>query len=148
MKRDSFAGAVVPEHRRSLRRFGIRCGDVAMAAMCLVLLAPLLVLVIVTMKISLPGPLVVSQWRYGYRNRLISIRRFRTTYAIGENEAELTFIEHFLMLTGFEDLPMLENVFRGEMSIFGPEPSIHPQIALNDRKPGLIRWATLLYSGA
>ncbi len=147
MSRDSFADGVISERRISFRRARIRIADMAAASLSLALLAPLLIVVVVILKINSPGPFLVRQWRHGYRNRPLLIRKFRTTFASGEKaDFPTSLVSTLLHQTGIEDLPMLGNVLRGEMSIFGPAPSVHPDIALNDRKPGIIRWAELINS--
>jgi lipopolysaccharide/colanic/teichoic acid biosynthesis glycosyltransferase len=146
VKHEGFADAVAPERRVGVRRICIRIADIAIAGLCLALLAPLLILVVIIVRFNSPGSLLVRQWRYGYRNRPIFIRKFRTTFAAGKEAVFLTLVSTLLIQTGIEDLPMLANVLRGEMSIFGPAPSVRPDVALNDRKPGFTRWAEMINS--
>jgi lipopolysaccharide/colanic/teichoic acid biosynthesis glycosyltransferase len=143
VNRDGFADVVVTERRERFRQVCTRIIDVATAALCLALLAPLLGLVVV-LKMALSRPLFVRERRYGYRNRPILIWRFRTSSALEQEMGNQTWVDHFLQQTGINDLPMLVNVLRGEMSIIGPPPNVRPDIALNDRKPGLAPWANLL----
>jgi hypothetical protein len=114
VKHEGFADAVAPERRVGVRRICIRIADVAIAGLCLALLAPLLILVVVIVRINSPGSLLVRQWRYGYRNRPILIRKFRTTFTAGKEAVFPTLVSTLLHQTGIEDLPMLGNVLRGE----------------------------------
>ncbi len=146
VNRDSFGDALVLKRAGAFRRLLIRITDIIIAGLCLASLAPLLIIVVVLVKISSPGPILVGQWRFGYRNRPVLVHRFRTTFAVGENAGNLTFVGAVMRQTGIDDLPMLEDVLSGQMSIFGPPPSAYPNTALNYRKPGIARWAEMLNS--
>lgn len=106
--------------------------DKLIAALGLVLLSPLLVILAVLIKLDSPGPVLFRQMRYGYRNELIDVRKFRTMYAHqGDPEGtrlteradkRITRIGRFLRRTSLDELPQLLNVLRGDMSVVGPRP--------------------------
>jgi exopolysaccharide biosynthesis polyprenyl glycosylphosphotransferase len=138
--------------------------DVLVAALGLLLLAPLLLVVSIAIKLDSRGPILFSQRRHGYNNDVISVLKFRTMKIVEDGESTITFTQvkkkdarvtrvgWILRRTNIDELPQLINVLRGQMSIVGPRP--HP-IALNamfrDRitpfsrrhnvKPGLTGWA-------
>src|SRR5262245_28838484 len=54
--------------------------DVLGAGFGLLLLAPLFITIALIIKTSSPGPVFFTQYRYGRRNRLFRIYKFRTMY--------------------------------------------------------------------
>jgi lipopolysaccharide/colanic/teichoic acid biosynthesis glycosyltransferase len=138
-----FAGGTNSEAATRFWQFATRIVELVAAIGCLVLLAPMLVLVVIAIKFDSPGPIFVRVRRYGYRNRRIEVHKFR---AATVNSRGRPPVGQFLSQTGIEDLPMLVNVIRGEMSIMGPPPSTYPTASLNERKPGVARSAELFSS--
>jgi lipopolysaccharide/colanic/teichoic acid biosynthesis glycosyltransferase len=137
---DSFAEAPTV----NLCRLAVRFIEVTSGAACLTLLAPMLLLTAVAIKLDSRGPLFIHERRYGYRNRRIAIRKFRTATGHSlDGPPRLTRVGQFLRQTGIEDLPMLINVMRGEMSIIGPPARSYPTASLNECKPGVTRWSDL-----
>jgi lipopolysaccharide/colanic/teichoic acid biosynthesis glycosyltransferase len=71
--------------------------------------------------------------------------KFRSTYANSTEDPSATSAGRFLRATALEDLPLLWNVLRGEMSLVGPRPDLVDQMLLyaeRDRmrlrvKPGI-----------
>jgi lipopolysaccharide/colanic/teichoic acid biosynthesis glycosyltransferase len=139
--------------------------DKLIAALSLVLLSPLFIILAVLIKIDSPGPVLFCQVRYGYRNALINVYKFRTMYAHqGDPEGtrlteradkRITRIGRLLRRTSLDELPQLLNVLRGDMSVVGPRPHARAasaagipyeqtmeDYALRHRvKPGITGWA-------
>jgi hypothetical protein len=114
--------------------------ELVSGAGCLTLLAPILIVAAIAVKLDSSGPIVVREPRCGHRNRRIEVYKFRLATARSRGRlGRLTLLAQFLRQTGIEDLPMLVNVIRGEMSIIGPPPSTYPTASLNERKPGVTR---------
>jgi len=127
----------------------IRLAEVFAAVACLCLLAPIIVTVAIAIKFDSRGPIFVRQARYGYKNRVIQVHKFRVPRVGSKSEQSgrrLTLVGQLLRETGIEELPMLINVLADEMSILGPPPSAYPAASLNERKPGIIRWSEILGS--
>jgi exopolysaccharide biosynthesis polyprenyl glycosylphosphotransferase len=119
-----------------------RCGDLAVAATGLIVLAPLMALVALTVKLTSPGPVFYSAERIGLGQRRFRCHKFRTmrdgadiqqNELEAENEADgamfkirddprLTRVGRWLRRTSIDELPQLFNVLRGEMSLVGPRP--------------------------
>jgi Undecaprenyl-phosphate glucose phosphotransferase len=139
--------------------------DRFLAAIILVLIAPLLALVALAVKIDSPGPVFFRQRRYGYNNQMIEVFKFRTMYhdqcdAAGEKvvrrgDSRVTRLGGFLRKTSLDELPQIINVLRGEMSIVGPRPH-QAALKINNRyydeivaeyaarhrvRPGITGWA-------
>jgi lipopolysaccharide/colanic/teichoic acid biosynthesis glycosyltransferase len=83
------------------------------AAAALLLLSPLILLLALTVKITSPGPVFLSDQRLGRGGRTCRVYRFRA--GVSEREsASLTPVGEFLRETRLEQLPQLWNVLRGD----------------------------------
>jgi putative colanic acid biosynthesis UDP-glucose lipid carrier transferase len=137
--------------------------DYTTAAVCVVLFAPLMLIIALAIKLDSPGPIMFRQRRHGFNHRVIDIFKFRTmTVAENdgrveqarENDPRVTRIGRLLRKTSLDELPQLFNVLRGEMSLVGPRPHAlaHNQHYRDklDRyasrhcvKPGMTGWAQI-----
>lgn len=113
--------------------------DVAAAAVALLFFAPLFILIALAIKATSRGPVFFRQERYGYRNRLFRIYKFRTMRSdLGDpsgvkqttsDDSRVTRIGRVLRRTSFDELPQLINVIKGEMSLVGPRPHVPGMLA-------------------
>ncbi|HYD67083.1 exopolysaccharide biosynthesis polyprenyl glycosylphosphotransferase, partial [Azospirillum sp.] len=111
-----------------------RALDVTVAALCLALLSPVMLLVAALIKLDSPGPVFFRQDRVGYRNRIFRIYKFRTMHdraadpladrLTERNDPRVTRFGAFLRRSSIDELPQLINVLLGDMSLVGPRP--HP----------------------
>jgi Undecaprenyl-phosphate glucose phosphotransferase len=145
----------------ALQRVEKRIFDTVLAAVGLILLAPLLAIVALLIRLDSSGPAFFLQRRYGFNQEPFRIVKFRTMTAM-EDDANLisatrfdprvTRIGAFLRRTSIDELPQLLNVLAGDMSLVGPRPHAlaHDQrydsrIAQYARrhnvKPGITGWA-------
>ncbi len=149
VNQDGLAGAANSVAPASAGQLSIRLFELVAGAACLALLAPMLLLVAIAIKLDSRGPIFVRETRYGYKNRVIQVRKFTiATVCLGREQGtlRLTRVGQLVRQTGIEELPMLINVLAGEMSIIGPSPSTYPTASLNERKPGITSWAEILSS--
>ena len=105
--------------------------DVAVAALGLVIAAPLMLLTALAIKIDSPGPILYKQVRAGEFGRLFTILKFRSMRTDAEkngaqfakeNDDRVTLVGRFIRKTRLDELPQLFNVLRGDMSMVGPRP--------------------------
>ena len=110
-----------------------RTFDVCVAALGLLLTAPLLILVSALIKLDSPGPVIFRQVRVGQGFRPFAIQKFRTMAAdapgtclpltVGQ-DPRITRIGRILRKFKLDELPQLLNVLKGDMSFVGPRPEV------------------------
>lgn len=122
-------------------RISVRIFDLIVAiCLGLVLFVPSIIIGIV-IKLTSKGPILFSQERVGYKEKIFKIYKFRTmslgsskhgAITIG-NDKRITKIGKFLRKTKMDEFPQLINIFKGEMSFVGPRPDT-PEYAKYYRK--------------
>jgi exopolysaccharide biosynthesis polyprenyl glycosylphosphotransferase len=137
------------------------------AAVALVLVAPLLVALALAIKIDSSGPILFVQERAGRNGRPFGLLKFRTMHPCASARSEwvvdnldrITRLGRWLRRFRLDELPQFVNVLRGEMNLIGPRP--HPvgnhamfmeQIAYyglrSTVRPGVTGWAQVRYGYA
>ena len=128
-----------------------RALDLAAAGFLLVLLAPLLV--VLAVLVGRDGPVVFRHQRVGRNGRPFGCLKFRTMVVDAQaalegylaahpeareeweqtrkikNDPRITAVGHFLRRTSLDELPQLFNVLAGDMSLVGPRPVVHDELA-------------------
>jgi lipopolysaccharide/colanic/teichoic acid biosynthesis glycosyltransferase len=101
------------------------------AAVLLVLLAPLAAVLWVVVRLDSPGPMIFRQRRIGYLGRPFTVYKIRTMASGSERATALgtrvdgayvTRVGRILRKSKIDELPQLWNVARGEMAFVGPRP--------------------------
>ena len=114
----------------------LRLLDIAIASTALIVLAPEMGAVAVTVRLSSGSPVLYRGARVGRFGRVFTMYKFRTLEPDAEKrlgpylgaeltrrtEQELTSIGRVLRASHFDEVPQLLNVVRGDMSIVGPRP--------------------------
>ncbi len=137
---------------RPLKRFI----DVSVAAVALLLLAPLMAVIALVILLTMGRPVLYRQVRPGYKGKPFTLLKFRTmTNARGPDGrllpdgTRLTRAGVFLRRFSLDELPQLWSVLKGEMSLVGPRPLLTDylerytpeQARRHEIKPGITGWA-------
>jgi len=116
--------------------------DFTISCLAIVLLFPVLLVTVVLVKLTSPGPVFFVQKRLGLNKRRFSVYKFRTMVVDAEdrmrglehlnevsgpvfkikNDPRITPVGRFLRKTSLDELPQLVNVLVGDMSLVGPRP--------------------------
>ncbi|MFC1595935.1 undecaprenyl-phosphate glucose phosphotransferase [Candidatus Margulisiibacteriota bacterium] len=110
-----------------------RIFDIVLSLTALVFLAPLFILITITIKLTSPGPVFYSQERTGLNGHPFDLYKFRSMEADAEKDTgpvfsqdkddpRVTDIGKLLRATSLDEIPQLFNVLRGDMSLVGPRP--------------------------
>jgi Undecaprenyl-phosphate glucose phosphotransferase len=155
-------GVVLKPAALSLRQRAVKRGfDIAVSALALVALTPVLVAVAAAIRLESAGPVLFRQRRGGYNGRKFHILKFRTMTVMEdgaevrqarENDIRVTRVGRVLRRYSIDELPQFVNVLRGDMSLVGPRPHAiaHDDIyaglighypARHNVKPGITGWA-------
>jgi lipopolysaccharide/colanic/teichoic acid biosynthesis glycosyltransferase len=112
--------------------------DIAAALVLLLLTSPLIVVAVVLVKLTSPGPAFYSQLRLGRHGRPFTLYKIRSMTHDCESltgprwsvpgDPRVTSLGYWLRRTHIDELPQLWNVLRGDMSMIGPRPE-RPEFA-------------------
>jgi exopolysaccharide biosynthesis polyprenyl glycosylphosphotransferase len=139
--------SLVTLHQEKLPTAGLflkRTLDILLSSLCLLLAAPLLLLVAGIIKLDSKGSVLYGAFRVGRKGRRFRCFKFRTMVANASatkealrarNQREgpcfkiaedprITRVGKWLRRYSLDELPQLWNVWKGEMSMVGPRP--HP----------------------
>jgi lipopolysaccharide/colanic/teichoic acid biosynthesis glycosyltransferase len=138
-----------------------RALDVLLAALLLVVTAPLLALAALAIRLESRGPVFYRQRRVGRHGRPFELWKLRTmvpgaesmgagVYVL-EGDPRITRVGRLLRRFSFDELPNLVNVLTGEMAMVGPRPTVQEQVdRYTERqlrrlevKPGITGWAQI-----
>ena len=108
-----------------------RLFDIFSSLFALLLLFPLLLLVALLIKLTMPGPVLFRQIRIGFGGRPFTIYKFRSM-KVNRSKVSITLssdnritpLGRFLRRSKIDELPQLWNILRGDMSVVGPRPDV------------------------
>ncbi len=133
----------------------------ALAALLLLVTAPLLALAAVAIRVESRGPVFYRQRRVGRAGEPFELWKLRTMVPGAESmgagiyvldgDTRITRVGRMLRRFSLDELPNLVNVLRGDMAIVGPRPTVQEQVdRYTDRqrrrlevKPGITGWAQI-----
>lgn len=124
--------------------------DRAVAAIALILSAPLLIAIGLAVRLTSPGPALFRQRRVGAHGDEFTMLKFRSMHLDAEarlaslhdlnhnadgplfkvrDDPRVTRVGRWLRRYSLDELPQLINVIRGDMSLVGPRPPLPPEVA-------------------
>lgn len=136
--------------------------DRVLAAVILLLIAPLMAIIAAGVKLSSPGPVLFHQPRHGRDGKIIEVWKFRSMRVHQEGDGQVTQARkrdsrvtpfgRFLRQSSLDELPQFFNVLMGDMSIVGPRPHaiahnhqykdvVQDYMQRHRLKPGITGWA-------
>lgn len=147
-------------------RLFVKAGfDYAIAALLLLVTAPITLVTAALIKLTSAGPIFFRQERVGRHGKIFTVLKFRSMTVDAEkagpqwakaNDSRVTAIGRFIRKVRIDEIPQVINLLRGEMSFVGPRPE-RPHFVrqlseaipyFNERhrvKPGLSGWAQVNY---
>ena len=132
--------------------------DIVISSIGLIILFPIFAIIGMLIKLDSIGPVFFVQERTGRDGKIFKAYKLRTMvenaekkglkYRVAKDDKRITRIGKHLRW-GIDELPQLINVFKGEISLVGPRPTLPHQIKkYSERekrrlevKPGITGWA-------
>jgi len=135
--------------------------DKIAAFLGLIFLSPVMLIIIISILIKMPGPIFFRQNRVGQNAKTFIMVKFRTmkvnhggsTISV-KGESRITPLGAIMRKYKLDELPELWNILKGDMSFVGPRPDVPGYADMlkdNDRlllkiRPGLTGAASILFS--
>ncbi|MCY1151244.1 MAG: sugar transferase [Sphaerochaetaceae bacterium] len=136
--------------------------DIILSLLGLIILSPIFLILIISIKLDSKGPVLFKQKRVKIHKNHFNILKFRTMRIDTPNDVPTHMLENpdqwitktgkFLRKTSLDELPQILNILKGDMSIIGPRPALWNQYDLiaerdkykaNDVPVGLTGWAQI-----
>jgi len=132
--------------------------DKSLALVLLIILSPVFIFTAALVFFNLGSPIIFSQPRVGYKNKIFKFYKFRSMKnGVDSNgnllpdDQRLTRFGNFLRRSSLDELPQLINILKGNMSFVGPRPLLvdylplysAEQIRRHSVKPGITGWAQI-----
>jgi lipopolysaccharide/colanic/teichoic acid biosynthesis glycosyltransferase len=151
---------ILVRSKTNVRKTVKRLIDLAIAAIALTLLMPILLTVSLGIACCNGFPVLFRSRRTGLSGKTFTMVKFRTMTGAKDTDGHLlpdaqriTRLGKFLRRTSLDELPQLLNVLKGDMSFVGPRPLpvkylsrySEEQRARLEMKPGVTGWTQIHY---
>ena len=142
----------------------VRFFDVLFSGIALLLLSPLMVPIVITLRLTGEGEVFFLQERIGKSGKKFKLFKFATMLKNSPNigtgtvtmrgDPRVLPVGTFLRKTKINELPQLLNIFFGDMSIIGPRPltiqtfeayTKNTQILITQVQPGLSGVGSIIF---
>lgn len=144
------------------KRLFKRLFDIVFSICAILVTSPIMILIVLGIKITSPGPIIFRQERVGLNRRTFQMYKFRSmkhmpesvsnTQWTTENDPRRTKFGTFLRKTSLDELPQFFNVLKGDMSVVGPRPErpyfvdqfkedVPKYMIKHHVRPGITGWA-------
>ena len=136
-----------------------RLFDILMASLFLSLFFSPMLIIVVLVRFSSPGPIFFKSSRIGRANKVFAMYKYRTmimsapllaSHLLPNTSNYVTKLGGYLRKTSLDELPQLWSILVGDMSFVGPRPalfnqddliSLRTQCGVDKLVPGLTGWA-------
>lgn len=139
-----------------------RIFDIVFSLAAIIMVSPIMILSIVMIKLTSPGPIIYKQERVGLNRKNFYMYKFRSMKVQSEDEEKTKWSTKndprktkwgsFMRKTSIDELPQFFNVLKGDMSIIGPRPErpyfvekfrdeIPRYMIKHQVRPGITGWA-------
>lgn len=133
--------------------------EMLLTLIVMIVTAPLMVIAAILIRIEGGGGVIYRQTRVGLHGEEFEMLKLRTMIpgsdpvgvgtVVGRDDPRVTRVGRWLRRTSLDELPNLVNVWRGEMALVGPRPTIPAQVAdytphqhrRHEVRPGITGWA-------
>lgn len=139
-----------------------RMMDIFGAIVAIILFSPIMLLTVVLIKLTSPGPVIYKQERVGLHNQSFRMYKFRSMAVqppaaekskwTTPNDPRVTLVGKIIRRTSIDEMPQFFNILKGDMSLVGPRPErpffverfkeeIPRYMIKHQVRPGLTGWA-------
>lgn len=129
-----------------------RVFDILISGFCLIILAPIFLIICILIKLDSKGPVIFTQKRIGKNGQPIYIYKFRSMVDHAEdvleklmaenadirdeyltnkklkNDPRITRVGKFIRKASIDELPQLLNILKGDMTLVGPRPYLYREV--------------------
>ncbi|MDQ5852090.1 MAG: sugar transferase [Chloroflexota bacterium] len=110
-----------------------RLFDIIVSITVLLFMAPIFLMIAVSIKLDSAGPIFYTSRRIGRNGKPFEMYKFRTMAGnAGPGGPRITRVGRFLRQATIDEWPQLFNVLKGEMSLVGPRPEVRELVDLQD----------------
>lgn len=108
-----------------------RLADICIASAAIIVTLPVMLAVAAAIKMTMPGPVLFKQRRFGLDGQEITVWKFRSMKVQEDatnvrqatrDDDRITPLGRFLRRSSLDELPQFFNVLQGKMSVVGPRP--------------------------